>query len=131
MEPGLFRQCYEELLPESMSGAAFLARYGDHWDEATQVQPNVDYPVQQATLHPINENFRVQAFETAMSSAPDKWQSTVLGSLMYQARRSLLAVWNVSTKLDSPRAVGGTWFGPRPAIDDSSYTCSRVMAAGG
>jgi hypothetical protein len=35
--PSEWAQTYEAALPESMRGAEFLARYGVHWDTATQV----------------------------------------------------------------------------------------------
>jgi hypothetical protein len=38
ISPSKFAQMYENLLPEKMSGAEFLAKYDDHWDTATHVQ---------------------------------------------------------------------------------------------
>lgn len=34
--PSEFACVYEPELPEAITGAAFLAEYGDHWDKATQ-----------------------------------------------------------------------------------------------
>lgn len=38
MAPSDFCRIYEQELPESITGAAFLKDYSDHWDSATQVQ---------------------------------------------------------------------------------------------
>lgn len=60
--PSQFSARYERRLPEALSGAAFLQQYGSHWDAATEVEPDKTYAVRQAAAHPVQENFRVQAF---------------------------------------------------------------------
>ena len=35
--PSDYSRIYEQELPESIGGAAFLKQYSDHWDTATQV----------------------------------------------------------------------------------------------
>lgn len=39
LSPSLFQQAHEAGLPESMSGAAFLAAHARHLDTATTVDP--------------------------------------------------------------------------------------------
>src|SRR5207247_6287767 len=45
-------------LPEEMSGAEFLQRYGGITDTATEVRPERHYPVRRATAHPVHEQER-------------------------------------------------------------------------
>jgi L-arabinokinase len=49
-------------LPERMSGAAFLRRYDGITDTVTRVHPDREYPVRQATVHPVHEHARVTRF---------------------------------------------------------------------
>ena len=81
--PSEFQQFYEERVPLSLKGSAFLDTYGSHVDTATEVQKDADYPVRQATLHPIHENFRVQSFRQALMSE-DPNSAVLMGELMFQ-----------------------------------------------
>lgn len=85
--PSEFQQFYEEKVPVSLKGSAFLDAYGSHVDTATEVQKDADYPVRQATLHPIYENFRVQSFRQALMSE-DPSSATLMGELMFQVSLS-------------------------------------------
>jgi len=49
-------------LPERMSGAEFLERYAGITDTVTRVDSGREYPVRQATAHPVYENARVTRF---------------------------------------------------------------------
>jgi len=55
-------------LPEEMSGAEFLARYGGITDTATVVLPERRYPIRQATQHPVDEQARVDRFAELLPS---------------------------------------------------------------
>lgn len=83
ISPSLYRQFYESKLPETLLGSEFLEDFGDHWDSATVIEPDIEYPVAQATQHAIQENFRVHAFRAAMSSQEADFPS-LLGEIMYQ-----------------------------------------------
>lgn len=37
--PSTWAERYEQAVPEALSGAAFLQRYGSHWDSVTSVDP--------------------------------------------------------------------------------------------
>lgn len=86
-------------LPETMSGAEFLARYGGTTDTVTRVEAGRSYPVRQATLHPVRENARVGYFaglleklavadsREASGDGPPTW-ATEMGLLMYQSHAS-------------------------------------------
>jgi galactokinase len=62
----------DNLLPETITGADFLAKHGGILDNVTVVDPKQTYPVRAATAHPIYENARVQAFLTALESGDMK-----------------------------------------------------------
>ena len=77
--PSLYRQFFEPSLPETMRGSEFLEKFGDHWDTATQIEADLEYPVAQATQHAIQENFRVHAFRAALTSQePDLDRKSVV-----------------------------------------------------
>ena len=82
--PSEFQQFYEERVPASLKGAAFLEAFGNHVDSATEILEDAEYPVRQATLHPIYENFRVQSFRQALLSE-DANSASIMGEIMFQA----------------------------------------------
>src|SRR5437764_2358112 len=59
LAPERFAAAYERLLPEEMSGADFLARYGETGDDATTLHPATTYRVRACTTHPILEQANV------------------------------------------------------------------------
>jgi L-arabinokinase len=90
LTPSEFEQFYANRLPEKLSGAEFLARYGDTTDTVTRVEPARTYAVRQPAAHPIYEHFRVRAFANLLqgdmtANAPQ------LGELMYQSHASYSA----------------------------------------
>lgn len=90
LAPSEFEQFYARQLPEEMSGADFLARYGNTTDTVTTVDPARTYAVRQPTAHPIYEHFRVRTFANLLqgdiaANAPQ------LGELMYQSHASYSA----------------------------------------
>ncbi|GAB2250839.1 hypothetical protein Droror1_Dr00017089 [Drosera rotundifolia] len=89
--PHRYEASYTNLLPESMLGEKFLAKYGDHNDHVTVIDPKRNYSVKAAARHPIYENFRVKAFKALLTSAASDDQLTALGELMYQCHYSYSA----------------------------------------
>ncbi|MBX3011132.1 MAG: hypothetical protein KF832_06470 [Caldilineaceae bacterium] len=90
LTPSRFEQTYAAQLPWQMTGADFLARYGNTTDTVTMVDPQRTYAVRQPTAHPIYEHFRVRTFANllqgnALTNAPQ------LGELMYQSHASYSA----------------------------------------
>ncbi len=79
-------------LPEEMSGAEFLARYGGITDTATVVLPERRYPIRQATQHPVDEQARVDRFAELLPTIthqPDA--ANELGQIMYASHQSYSA----------------------------------------
>jgi L-arabinokinase len=93
--PHEYRTLYRQALPDTMQGADFLARYGDHHDPATVVEPEVEYAVRGCTEHAIYENARVERFGrilTRASRAADlgrrRQHLISAGGLMYDSHHS-------------------------------------------
>ena len=77
-------------LPERMPGAEFLERYAEITDTVTRVDPAREYPVRQATAHPVYENARVTKFAELLgrlrAGADDVARD--MGALMYASHAS-------------------------------------------
>ena len=76
------------VLPDSMSGSAFLEEFGGITDAVTAVDPSRDYRVRACTVHPVHENFRVRAFAELLQGAPSDRRGLLLGELMFQSHAS-------------------------------------------
>jgi galactokinase len=84
-----FSARFEQLLPERLSGAAFLQRYSASTDAATTVRPEQWYPVRAATAHPVHEQRRVERFANLMDDLRhDVKAATEMGRLMYASHAS-------------------------------------------
>ncbi len=71
IEPGLFREEIAPLLPESMPGRDFLARFPrGHGDGVTRVDPEVEYPLRAALAFPVGERARVERFAALVRTFP-------------------------------------------------------------
>ena len=83
VSPREFADRFEPLLPDSMSGAEFLARYGGITDQATRVDPTRMYPVRRAAAHPVHEHARVERFADVLEGLASNREAAVeLGQLM-------------------------------------------------
>ncbi|HEX7977912.1 MAG TPA: galactokinase family protein [Gemmatimonadaceae bacterium] len=80
-------------LPEWMTGAEFLARFGGITDVVTRVVPTARYPVRQATAHPVYENARVERFATLLDTlgSGDESIAREMGALMGESHASYSA----------------------------------------
>jgi L-arabinokinase len=91
LAPKRFAAAYERLLPEEMSGADFLARYGETGDDATTVDPATTYRVRACTTHPILEQANVVAFLAALDRYEETGDPAALeeaGAAMYRSHHS-------------------------------------------
>jgi L-arabinokinase len=91
LAPERFAAAYERLLPEEMSGAGFLARYGETGDDATTVDPTTTYRVRACTTHPILEQANVVAFLAALDRYEETGDTAALeeaGAAMYRSHHS-------------------------------------------
>jgi L-arabinokinase len=78
------------LLPEELSGTAFLEQYGGTGDTVTTVDPSRTYRVRIPTTHPVHEHDRVTTFHRLLTSADDS-SGQRMGELMYQSHASYAA----------------------------------------
>ena len=86
-----FEADYEAHLPESLTGAEFLALCPEgHGDEVTRVDRQARYAVRAPTAHPVREHLRVRSFAQALNAERDgsDEQLEVLGELMFQSHAS-------------------------------------------
>jgi galactokinase len=91
LAPERFAAAYERLLPEEMSGADFLARYGETGDDATTVDAAAIYRVRACTTHPILEQANVVAFLAALDryeATGDRVALEEAGAAMYRSHHS-------------------------------------------
>lgn len=106
-----------EELPAELAGADFLARYVDHGDRATAIEPDTMYPIRVATLHAVEERARVERFRQALLGAIDRDTLAELGDLMFASHESYSACNLGSSPTDAivervrrERAAGrGVW----------------------
>jgi L-arabinokinase len=100
LTPSEFEQEYAARLPLQLTGAEFLARYGETTDTVTRVDPQRSYAIRQPTAHPIYEHFRVRTFANLLQG--DVGANAVqLGELMYQSHASYSACGLGSTGTDA------------------------------
>jgi L-arabinokinase len=76
------------VLPEEMSGDAFLSTYGGTSDPVTTVLPDVRYPVRVATTHPVYERCRAETFGRLLRDSVGELPGAMLGALMYESHAS-------------------------------------------
>ena len=109
-----FEKNYREVLPETMVGSEFLARYQFHDDPITRIQPDAVYRVLGPTLHPVYENQRVLKFIDHLKAASSEKSEAALvaaGGCMFAAHDSyrdncLLSVPEVDFLVDAVRTRG-------------------------
>jgi len=86
--PAEFEAKYALALPQSLGGADFLDRFHGITDSVTAVRRDTEYPVLQATKHPIYEHARVTAFASIIKYWEQISQSPYLGRLMFESHQS-------------------------------------------
>jgi galactokinase len=89
--PEEFESSYAPSLPERISGAEFLERYGGITDTVTKVSADRTYPVLHATRHPVHEHDRVSKFANILATWSGLGRAGELGELMYQSHASYSA----------------------------------------
>jgi L-arabinokinase len=94
--PDEWERRFRDLVPERLTGAAFLATYGRITDSVTTVDPARTYAIRQPTAHPIYEHRRVRRFRSLLENGSMRDRTsdralTELGALMYQSHESYSA----------------------------------------
>jgi galactokinase len=108
-----FEKDYRAILPETIIGSEFLARYQFHDDPITKIQPDALYRILGPTAHPVYENQRVLKFIDHLKAACDKNEQALLaaGECMLASHESYrdqcrLSVPEVDFIVDAVRARG-------------------------
>ncbi len=89
--PELWERELSAVVPEQLSGADFLARYGGSTDDVTTIDPARTYAVRRSTAHPIYEHSRVQRFRELLLGEQNDAVRQELGALMVASHRSYSA----------------------------------------
>jgi len=84
---------FRDRVPDRLTGADFLARYGGTTDPVTTVDPARRYDVRQPAAHPILEHDRVRQFRRLLQDGPAGAPASddalaALGDLMYASHAS-------------------------------------------
>jgi len=93
-----FRSELELALPETMSGATFLERYGELNDQLSIVEVGTLYRVRACTAHPVYEEQRVQRFEHILRDASlherrlSEEELVALGTAMLESHHSYSSI---------------------------------------
>ena len=90
LSPSDVTEALRDALPERISGAEFLSRFGGISDEVTQIEASASYMVRAATLHPIYEHARVEDFARSLPGA-DTGELVRLGESMFESHASYSA----------------------------------------
>lgn len=90
LSPTQLTASLRDALPERISGAQFLSRFGGISDEVTRIEPSASYMVRAATLHPIYEHARVEDFASSLPGA-DTGELVRLGESMFESHASYSA----------------------------------------
>jgi L-arabinokinase len=94
ISPSTWETHFRAAVPEEITGAEFLARYGGFTDTVTRIDPARTYAVRQPTEHPIYEHSRVQLFRSLLMGARADTvlaDASLLGELMFQSHQSYSA----------------------------------------
>ena len=94
LAPAEFEENFAASLPESLSGAEFLSRYGGATDSVTSVDPEREYAIRAPTVHAIYESFRVRRFAELFQRQGNSLaqeEKIALGNLMYESHASYSA----------------------------------------
>lgn len=99
--PAEFERESKDKLPQIVSGAEFLKKYGGTTDSVSTIESDKTYSVLAPTAHPIYENARVQKFANALAAneiTDDAF--AVLGELMFASHQSYTACGLGSAETD-------------------------------
>ncbi len=87
--PENYQRYFRLILPENITGEAFLRDYGQTIDRPTTIDPSVNYYPRAAADHHVLENARVRQFvQYLQTAATDKSAAEKAGALMLESHKS-------------------------------------------
>jgi galactokinase len=132
--PEEFARDYVEHLPERLSGKDFLDRFAGITDPVTFVRPEAEYPIRQATQHPVLEHSRVQSFARIIRSWTGLSDGPQLGELMFASHESYsrcgLGSPGTDLLVNLVREVNGDLYGARITGGGSGGTVAVIGRRG-
>ncbi len=93
-----------DVLPDFLTGAEFVARYGSVDDPHSVIVPDRRYPVRAAVEFPVGENFRCELAERLLRCRPGTDRAGLLrtvGELMHQSHRGYGSIGLGSPETDA------------------------------
>lgn len=96
-----WREQYQNLLPEQITGRKFIKEYSSHNDALTVIDPEKTYYPQSRTAFPVFENARVQKFIKKIevySQTGNRAALVEAGDLMYESHAAYNELANLGTK---------------------------------
>lgn len=96
-----YKKYFRQFLPDQMSGIDFLEKYGPTIDDATIINPDVNYFIQHATDHHVYEAHRIQNFVGFMEQAGKAPVGSRERSLLLDKAGHLMYASNVSYREDA------------------------------
>lgn len=93
IDPSLFLQEFDKILPHSLSGRQFQSQLGQVADSLANWQDTNQYAIHACTLHPIQEHHRSRVFLSLLKQFPENQADQIntldlMGELMYQSHAS-------------------------------------------
>jgi len=88
IDPDEFERTFVRELPDEISGADFLRRFGGTSDTVTSVQAARRYRVKAPTMHPIYERRRAERFRQLLPDGAGEDRRVCLGALMLESHAS-------------------------------------------
>ncbi len=93
ISPSEFEDKYLPMLPETISGEAFIEKYKAIIDPLSFIDRDKTYRLLACTRHPVYENFRVMLFAQIIKNYTTEFQDysnrlSLMGELMYQSHQS-------------------------------------------
>lgn len=88
ISPEEYERDFASLIPLTISGDAFLDKYGGTTDHVTTIDRSNIYAVKASTEHAIFESSRVKKFATLLSEELTEKSLEALGQLMFDSHRS-------------------------------------------
>ena len=80
-----FESDFAKIIPQQISGEAFIEKYGTTTDPLSTIQKNEIYNIYNCTKHPIYENERIHRFRDLLKQKPlDK---STIGALMLDSHQ--------------------------------------------
>jgi len=139
LAPSELRSLSTDVLPEKITGRAFLARCGGVDDPLSKIEPGQTYAVRAAVAFPIEENFRSAAAEALLRGINAKNREAslrALGELLFQSHAGYSSIGlgcpETDEMVEAVRAAGPArgFYGARVSGGGSGGTVVVLLKPG-